>query len=67
MYKAFIDDMLQKGYARKAENEQVGKVWYIAHHGVTHPDKVRKGRVVSGCCAEFGGTSLIKQLIAGSD
>ena len=40
---------------------------YIAHHGVTHPDKVRKGRVVSDCCAEFGGTSLIKQLIAGSD
>ena len=26
MYKAFIDDMLEKGYARKAENEQVGKV-----------------------------------------
>ena len=26
MYKAFIDDMLEKGYARKAENEQFGKV-----------------------------------------
>ena len=35
MYKAFTDDMFQKGYARKAENEQFGKVWYITHHGVT--------------------------------
>ena len=27
IYKTFIDNMLQKGYARKAENdEQVGKV-----------------------------------------
>ena len=39
MRKTFIDDMLQKGYARKAENEQVGKVWYILHHGVTQPAK----------------------------
>ena len=40
MYKAFI--MLQKGYARKAENEQVGKIWHIPHHGVTHPAKPGK-------------------------
>ena len=67
MYKVFIDDMLQKGYARKAENEQVGKVWYIPHHGVTHPSKPGKVRVVFDCSAEFGGTSLNKQLIAGPD
>ena len=34
MYKIFIGNMLQKGYARKAENEQVGNIWYIPHHGV---------------------------------
>ena len=67
MYKVFIDDILQKGYARKAENEQVGKVWYIPHHGVTHPSKPGKVRVVFDCSAEFGGTSLNKQLIAGPD
>ena len=67
MYKAFIDEMLQKGYARKAENEQVGKVWYIPHHGVTQPSKPGKVRVVFDCSAEFGGTSLNKQLIAGPD
>ena len=32
MYKTFLDDMLQQGYSRKAENGQVGKVWYISHH-----------------------------------
>ena len=67
MYKVFIDDMLQRSYARKAENEQVGKVWYIPHHGVTHPSKPGKVRVVFDCSAEFGGTSLNKQLIAGPD
>ena len=34
MYKIFIGNMLQKGYARKAENEQVGNIWYLPHHGV---------------------------------
>ena len=32
MYKTFLDDMLQQGYSRKAENGQVGKVWYISDH-----------------------------------
>ena len=62
MYK---DGRLQKGYARKAENEQVGMVWYIPHYGVTHPAKPEKVRVVFDCSGEFGGTSLNKQLIAG--
>ena len=42
MYKVIADDMLQKGYTRKAENKQVGKVCYIPYHGVTHPAKSRK-------------------------
>ena len=67
MHKLFIDDMLQKDYARKAENEQVGKVWYISHHGVTHPSRPGKVRVFFDCSAEFDGTSLNKQLIAGPD
>ena len=67
MYKVFIDDMLQKGHARKVENEQVGKVWYIPHHGETHPAKPGKVGVVFDCSAESGGISLNKQLIAGPD
>ena len=58
--------MLRKGYPRKAQNEQVGKEWYIPHHGVRHPVKPGKVRVAFNCSAEFGGTSLNK-LIPGPD
>ena len=54
MYETFIDDILQKGYTRKADIEQVGKVWYIPLHGVTHPAKPGKGRVFFNWSAEFG-------------
>ena len=64
MYKTFIDDMLLKGYARKAENGQVGKVRYT---GVTHQAEPGKVRAVFGCSTEFGRTSLNKQLIARPD
>ena len=67
MYKSFIDDMLEKGYARKAENEQAGKVWYLPHHGVTLPARAGNTRVTFDCSAEFGGTSLNKELITGPD
>ena len=63
MHNTFIDDMLQKGYARKAENGQVEKVWYTPHHGVTQPAKPGKVRVVFDCSAELGGISPSKQLI----
>ena len=42
IYKVIVDDMLQKGYTRKAENKHVGKVCYIPYHGVTHPAKSGK-------------------------
>ena len=67
MYKKFIDDMLQKDCPRKVENEHVGRVWYIPHHGVTHPAKPGKVRVIFDYSAEFAGTSLNKQFIAGPD
>ena len=51
----------------KQKKEQVGKVWYIPHHGVTHPSKPGKVRVIFHCTAEFARTSLNKQLIAGLD
>ena len=63
--ETITDDMLQKSYVRKSRNEQVGKVWYIPNHGVTHPAKPGKVRVVLGSNAEFVGTSLNQQLIAG--
>lgn len=47
---AFIDRIFDKGYAEKVPKETVeadpGKVRYIPHHGVYHPEKPEKIRVV---------------------
>ena len=70
-YVAFINEILDKGYAEKVPEESVeadpGKVWYIPHHGVYHPKKPGKIRVVFDCSAKFAGTSLNEQLLQGPD
>ena len=70
-YIAFINEILDKGYAEKVPEESVeadpGKVWYIPHHGVYHPKKPGKIRVVFDCSAKFAGTSLNNQLLQGLD
>ena len=54
MYKTFIADMIAKEYARKADsNGKSGKTWYIPHHGVVHPAKPGKIRVVFDCSAKY--------------
>ena len=61
-YVTFINDMIDKGYAEKVPKEslntEIGKTWYVPHHGVYHPKKPEKIRVVFDCSATFGGTSL---------
>jgi len=63
--------MIDMGYAEKVPEESVeadpGKVWYIPHHGVYHPKKPKKIRVVFDCCTKFAGTSLNDQLLQGPD
>ena len=70
-YKAFIDNLIKKGYARKVPQEQLnrsdGKVWYIPHHGVYHPRKPNKIRVVFKCSARYRNTSLNEQLLQEPD
>ena len=66
-YKSFMDDLLDKGYARKCVNAgPEGKTWYIPHHGVLQP---RKGniRVVFDCSSQYKGTSLNQHLLSGPD
>ncbi|KAK3719598.1 hypothetical protein QZH41_015732, partial [Actinostola sp. cb2023] len=65
-YIAFIDDMLEKGYAEEA-SEKCDKAWYIPHHGVYHPKKPGKIRVVFDCSAEYQGHSLNRHLLQGPD
>lgn len=69
-YVAFMDSILEKGYAveiTNAENEKCNnRVWYLPHHGVRHPVKQRL-RVVFDCGASFAGTSLNQELLQGPD
>ena len=72
-YGSFMDMVIQNGYAElvptesKKGNENSQQVWYIPHHGVYHPKKPNKIRVVFDCSAEFKGESLNKQLLQGPD
>ena len=70
-YVAFINEIINKGYAEKVSQEILktdpGKAWYIPHHGVYHPKKPDKIRVVFDCSAKFAGTSLNDQLLQGPD
>lgn len=68
-YSAFVTDVINKGYAEAIPQDQLqrddGKVWYIQHHGVYHPKKKKKIRVVFDCSAVFKGMSLNSQLLQG--
>ena len=52
----------QNGTGRKT-----GKVNYVAHHGVYHPQKPNKIRVVFDCSACHKGTCLNHNLLQGPD
>ena len=69
-YTVFMDDIISKGYAQRVPAEHLecsdGRVWYLPHHGVSHPKK-KKIRVVFDCAATFQGTSLNDQLLQGPD
>ena len=66
-YKKFMDNLLVKGYAKQSEVVLFGKTWYIPHHGVYHPSKPGKIRVVFDCSAEFQGKSINRELLSGPD
>ncbi|KAL0961640.1 hypothetical protein UPYG_G00353580 [Umbra pygmaea] len=67
-YKAFMKDMIKKGNAEPA-SPMTGQqtTWYIPHHGVFHPKKPEKLRVVFDCSAKFCGVSLNDTLLTGPD
>ena len=70
-YKKFINNLLKKSYAQKVPPERLGrkdgKVWYIPHHGVYHPHKPDKVRVVFDCSCRYKGMSLNDHLLKGPD
>ena len=67
-YIRFIEEIIAKGYARKSTIKTAPwKTWYLPHHGVYHPNKPGKIRVVFDLSAEYKGKCLSKELLPGSD
>ncbi|XP_054597297.2 uncharacterized protein [Nothobranchius furzeri] len=68
-YVAFMKDMIERGDAERVPKTEIDSqtVWHIPHHGVYHPKKPGKIRVVFDCSAQFQNTSLNKHLLTGPD
>ena len=71
-YKAFVEDIVAKGYTQKVpphqrESGYQGKTWFIPHHGVYHPHKPGKIRVVFNCSAKYHGKCVNGLLLKGPD
>lgn len=63
-----MNKLFDKSYAKKVTSESIdGKTWYLPHHGVYHPKKPEKIRVVFDCSATYGGVSLNSMLLQGPD
>ncbi len=66
MYKAQVSEYIDRGYAIEAPPiSDSSLVNYLSHHGVSHPQKPNKVRVVFDPAALFQGTSLNAQLLQG--
>ena len=70
-YFEFMNNLVKKGHAERVpdseESSGIGQTWYIPHHGVYHPQKPGKIRVVFDCSAIYNGESLNSHLLQGPD
>ena len=70
-YSDFIEDLFLNQYAERVPSEELersdGRVWYLPHHSVIHPQKPDKTRVVFDCAATYKGVSLNSQVLQGPD
>ncbi|XP_054868580.1 uncharacterized protein LOC129349422 [Amphiprion ocellaris] len=68
-YVAFMQDIIQRSNAEKVPEAELSNqpAWYIPHHGIYHPQKPNKIRVVFDCSARFQNTSLNEHLLSGPD
>ncbi|KAK7884949.1 hypothetical protein WMY93_028072 [Mugilogobius chulae] len=68
-YTEFMKETIERGDAEKVPSEDLDKspAWYIPHHGVYHPQKPGKIRVVFDCSAKYEGVSLNDHLLTGPE
>ncbi|KAJ8027040.1 hypothetical protein HOLleu_32065 [Holothuria leucospilota] len=70
-YNRVMQEMFDQGYAHAVSDQELeaqrGCEWYLPHHGVRHPMKPEKLRIVYDCAAKFQGTSLNEQTFQGPD
>lgn len=68
-YKKFMDEIIALGDAERVPEQDIDKrpAWYIPHHGVYHPLKPGKIRVVFDASAKFRGTLLNDHLLTGPE
>ena len=63
-----MEQILSKRYAKISKDTPTdGKIWYLPHHGVYHPAKPNKNRVVFDCSTGYAGTYINKELMASPD
>ncbi len=67
-YMKYMSDIIKRGDAEETDdNGPPGETWYIPHHGIYHPKKPERLRVVYDCSAKHKGTSLNEHLLNGPD
>ena len=70
-YQGFMNEIIEKGHAEQVPPEDLsldnGRMWYTPHHGVYHPKKPGKIRVIFDAGAECKGESLNRHLLQGPD
>lgn len=70
-YQVFMSNLIRNGFVERVPeaelNQDSGQQWFIPHHGIYHPQKPGKLRVVFDCSARFMGHSLNDYLLQGPD
>lgn len=65
---AFMEDLLEKGYARRVPEDQENKTSrYLPHYPLIHPHKPSKVRVVFDWAVRFQGASVNERIMQGPD
>ena len=63
-----MEELFLKGCARESTKSPIDdQVWYLPNHGIYHPSKPNKIKVLFDCSAEYIGRCLNKELLPGPD